>query len=142
MEVKINVEESRFKDVLENELEAFSREELHSIIENAMKEYLMNDEMLQKIFLGKQENWNGTYSFYPSELMKKTIEKIDISPVFKELQNKIISYFTQEENVKNAARDIFAQLIQRGVSRWMMEDENFLRDVTIHVNNAISGSNR
>ena len=49
MKIEINIDETRFKDVLDKELEAFSKEELHDIIAKGMHEYIVNDEIMKSL---------------------------------------------------------------------------------------------
>ena len=45
MELKINIDETMFKEVIEKELNAFSKEELRDIIRDCIAEALKNNEI-------------------------------------------------------------------------------------------------
>ena len=46
MEVKININETKLQEILEKEMGAFTQEELHSIMKDALKEYFSKEEVL------------------------------------------------------------------------------------------------
>ena len=112
MEIKINVDETRFKDVLENELNAFSKEELHEIIRECIVEALHNDNNLKKIFIEEGD------SFYrkskPSEVMIQAAKSIDLSPAYKEIQDKMIN--TLKENYHELLEKVMLSMIVNGLA--------------------------
>lgn len=90
MELKINIDESRFKDVLEKELAAFSHEELHELIRECIATALRDNDALQKLFIQS----SSPYSYVrdePTALVRKAAESFDLSPAFAEIQEKMIS---------------------------------------------------
>ena len=62
MEIKINIDESKFQEVLEKELGAFTQEELHSIMKDAIREYLNKEEVLKNLINQKETNNWGVQS--------------------------------------------------------------------------------
>ena len=91
MEIKINVDETKFKDVVENELNAFSKEELHEIIRECIIEALRNDNVLRNIFITPSKDWYGNYKYEtPSQVMIEAAKSIDLSPAFTEIKDKMI----------------------------------------------------
>ena len=70
MEVKIVVDETKFKDVLENELEAFSKEEIHEIIRDCIIDTFKNPEFIERIFIHK-DYWGNSS---PSGLLENAVK--------------------------------------------------------------------
>lgn len=92
MEIKINVDETMFKDVLENELKAFSKEELHEIVRECIVEALRNDTMLKNIFITPEKDYWGNYQYSkPSEVMIEAARSIDLSPAYTEIKDEMIA---------------------------------------------------
>lgn len=104
MELKINVDETMFKEVIEKELEAFSKEELHEIIRNCIIEALKTDGMFKRLFV--EPNYSS-YSYckeQPTQLLRDAAKSIDLSPAYKEIQELMINdlknnYHKMLENV-------------------------------------------
>lgn len=113
MEIKINVDETKFKDVIENELNAFSKEELHEIIRECIVEALHNDGDLKSLFITKETN-----SYYsstkPSEVMIQAAKSIDLSPAYKEIQDKMIT--TLKENYHELLEKVMLSMIINGLT--------------------------
>lgn len=89
MELKINIDETMFKDVLEKELKAFSSEELHEIIRECIVEALRNDSTIKGLFVKPK-----MYSYSPDEptqVLFEAAKNIDLSPAYEEIKEKMIS---------------------------------------------------
>lgn len=89
MELKINIDETMFKDVIEKELKAFSSEELHEIIRECIVETLKTDDVIKGLFVKPK-----TYSYSsdePTQLLFEAAKSIDLSPACKEIQEKMIA---------------------------------------------------
>lgn len=92
MEIKINVDETMFKDVLENELKAFSKEELHEVVRECIVEALRNDTMLRNIFITPKKDYYGNYTYTePSQVMLEAARRIDLSPAYTEIKDEMIA---------------------------------------------------
>lgn len=89
MELKINIDETMFKDVIEKELKAFSREELHEIIRECIVEALKTDGTLKSLFVKPKR-----YSYDSDEatqLLFEAARNINLSPAYEEVQEMMIS---------------------------------------------------
>ncbi len=119
MEIKINVDETRFKDVLEKELEAFSKEELHEIVRECIVESLRNSEDLKSLFIVMRNN--GYYNVQePSEVMIEAAKSIDLSPAYKEIQDKMIS------TLKNNHHELLVSVLSKCIVNGLMNDGDFI----------------
>ena len=55
MELKIEIDETKFKDIIEKELNAFSQEELHDLLKQMIIEYMKNhQEEVMNLFIRKK----------------------------------------------------------------------------------------
>jgi hypothetical protein len=89
MELKINIDETMFKDVLEKELKAFSSEELHEIIRECIVEALKTDGTLRSLFIKPKR-----YSYESdeaSQVLFEAAKNIDLSPAYEEIQEMMIT---------------------------------------------------
>ena len=111
MEVKIVVDETKFKDVLENELAAFSKEELHEIIRDCIIDTFKNPEFIKSIFIRK-DHWGNPS---PSELLKNAVKNIDLSPAFKEVTDIMVEYL--KNNYKKVLENVMIKYMIDGIAR-------------------------
>lgn len=111
MEVKIVVDETKFKDVLENELKAFSREEIHEIILECIIDTFKKPEFIESIFIHK-DHW-GYPS--PSELLENAVKNIDLSPAFKEVTDIMVEYL--KNNHKKVLENVMMKYMIDGIAR-------------------------
>jgi len=139
MEVKINVEESRFKDVLDKELAAFNEDELHEILKSAMMEYLMNDETLKNVFLQKKySGWNNErFDYAAAPILEKMVSKVELEPIFEDVKKRVLEYMTSEEVIKGMATELFSKLVQNGVTNYLVCNQDFLSQMAYRISNII-----
>lgn len=115
MEIKINVDEVKFKDVIENELKAFSQEELHEIIRECIIEALHNDNTLKNIFITPEKDYWGNYKYEkPSEVMLAAARSIDLSPAYTEIKDKMIE--TLKKDYKKVLENAMLGMILNGIA--------------------------
>ena len=130
MELKINIDETMFKDVIEKELKAFSSEELHEIIRECIVEALKTDGMLKGLFVKPK-----TYSYSsdePTQVLFEAAKKIDLSPAYKEIQEIMITEL--KTNYKKLLENIMMKVMING----LCDDYNFknnLEDAMISIMN-------
>lgn len=106
MEIKINVDETMFKDIIDKELKAFSKEELHEITRECIIEVFRNDKNIVRLFLDTSD-WYGKDR--PSDLLVAAANKIDLSPAFKEIQEDMIS------TLKNNYKEVLEHAMLRAI---------------------------
>lgn len=115
MEIKINVDEVKFKDVIENELNAFSKEELHEIIRECIIEALHNDTVLKNIFITPEKDYWGNYKYEkPSQVMIDAARSIDLSPAYTEIKDKMIE--TLKKDYHSILENAMLGMILNGIS--------------------------
>jgi len=106
MEIKINVDETMFKDIIDKELKAFSKEELHEIARECIIEVFRNDKNIVRLFLDTSD-WSGRDR--PSYLLMSAANKIDLSPAFKEIQEDMIA------TLKNNYKEVLEHAMLRAI---------------------------
>lgn len=114
MELKIDIDETKFKEVIEKELGAFSSEEIHQIIRECIVESLHNDNTLKNLFITKKINSCGTETEEPSEVLIAAAKNIDLSPAYEEIQTKMID--TLKNNYQDLLEKVMLSMIIKGLS--------------------------
>ena len=132
MEIKINIDESKFQEVLEKELGAFTQEELHSIIKDAIREYLNKEEVLKNL-INRQETDHWGYGVKGTSTMEKFINNVDLSDVFAESKEKIKQIISDDETLKKAAVEILANLFKDRFMTAFTQDYRFLEALSNRV---------
>lgn len=88
MEIKINVDESMFKDVLDKELKALTPEQIHEIICKALETYLSKPDVMESLVFRKDSYYGNKY---PSEIMKETFKSIDLKTECTEVTSSVMT---------------------------------------------------
>lgn len=111
MELKINIDETMFADVIEKELKAFSSEELHEIVRECIVEALKTDGTLRSLFI-KPKRY-GYEQDAPSQVLIEAAKNINLSPVFEEIQEMMI--IELKTNYKKLLQDIMLNVMVDGL---------------------------
>lgn len=111
MEVRINIDETMFKEVIEKELNAFSKEELHSIVRDCLVETLKNNETLKGLFTKQRCNAYGKLEPEPTFLVVEAAKTMNLSPAFEDVQTMMI----------NELKNNYSDLLQRVMLKVMID---------------------
>ena len=132
MEVKINVDETQLKDILDKELIDLPKEVLQDVIVQSIKGYFEqnNYENVQKLFLNENKSYyQYNTSLTSTEFLNKLVKDCDYS----ELQSVVDEAI---KDVKENHRSIVCDLISGIITKGMFEDyqfkyhlENSVRDI-------------
>lgn len=138
MEIKINVDETKFKDVLEKELNAFSKEELHEIIRNCLVEYLRDNEIVKNLFVEEKKisYYSSSTEKVPSEVLIQAAKTFDLSPAVNEIGDLMIN--TLKNNHKEILEKLLLNLLVEGIANnyYMQEKlKTSVFDVMSRINN-------
>ena len=132
MEIKINIDESKFQEVLEKELGAFTQEELHSIMKDAIREYLNKEEVLKNL-IDRQETDRWGSPVRGTSTMDKFINNVDLSDVFAEPKEKIKQIISDDDTLKKAAVEILANLFKDRFMTAFTQDYRFIDELSDRV---------
>ena len=132
MEIKINIDESKFQEVLEKELGAFTQEELHSIMKDAIREYLNKEEVLKNL-INQQETDCWGCVIKGTSTMEKFINNVDLSDVFAEPKEKIKQIISENETLKKAAVEILANMFKDRFMTAFTQDYKFIEALSNRV---------
>ncbi len=130
MELKINIDETMFKDVLEKELKAFSSEELHEIIRECIVEALKTDGTLRSLFIKPKR-----YSYESdeaSQILFEAAKNINLSPAYEEIQEMMIAEL--KKNYDKLLQNVMLKTMVDG----LCNDWNFRSNLELAVNNVLT----
>lgn len=113
MELKINIDETMFKEVIEKELNAFSKEELHSIVRDCIVEALKDNKTLKALFTKPRYNVYGALESEPTNLVFEAARTIDLSPAFEDIQTIMINEL--KNNYSNLLQKVMLQFMVDGL---------------------------
>lgn len=126
----INVDDSLYKDFLEKEIYAFSKEEIHSIAKSVIEQILIEnkDKIIESLFLHKQYSaYSSRESYQPTELLRDAAKKsIDASPAFDEIKDEVAKYL--KENYKDIIVNCFIKMIADS----LVQNSHNLQDIIYH----------
>ena len=128
MEIKINIDESKFQEVLEKELGAFTQEELHTILGQAMKEYLNREDVI-KTYLEKTEVDRWGSPVRGTSTMEKLIQNVDLNDVFAEPKEKIKEIISEDSTLKNVAIELLANMFRDRFKSVFIQDYQFIEEL-------------
>ena len=132
MEIKININESKLQEILEKELGAFTQEELHSIMKDALKEYFSKEEILKNIVNQREiDRWGCVVK--GTSAMEKFVSNVDLSDVFAEPKEKIKQIISENETLKKAAVEILANMFKDRFMTAFTQDYKFIEALSNRV---------
>ena len=132
MEIKININESKLQEILEKELGAFTQEELHSIMKDALKEYFSKEEVLKNIINQREiDRWGCVVK--GTSAMEKFVSNVDLSDVFAEPKEKIKQIISENETLKRAAVEILANMFKDRFMTAFTQDYKFIEALSNRV---------
>jgi hypothetical protein len=122
MKLEINVDETMFKDILEKELEAFSKDELHEILKSCIIEFFKNNDNIKKMFLNEKyrtwgwgDNTHKEFEGYePTGLLNDIVKnKFDYKEPYDEVKDALLDFLKKEDTLKQIMKEMIAETFQR-----------------------------
>ena len=121
MELKINIDETQFKDVMEKELKALTPDQLAEIFKETIKQYLLSDNAaaIKNLFIDRNYSY-GSSSTKPTALTQKIVEKIDfkqeLDPVVQEIKNELLG------NSRNILESVMIKAMAKSIADCCMRE--------------------
>lgn len=112
MELTINIDETKFNELIQGELNNFTQQELHEICREGFMKCLSNVDTFKTLFVERDpSSYYNNYSekYHAKDLLKEAAKKVDLDPLFKDFQDQVIAYIKEhhENIIKELMRDIF-----------------------------------
>ena len=113
MKLEINLDESRFKDLVDEELENFSDEEIHDILGKAISQYVMDSDVIQRLFYVKKRDYYGneTNDFVPTSRLENMVNKLDVEDMLKDVKERVKEILNSDDIIKEMTEHMFYNFI-------------------------------
>ena len=121
MQLTINIDETMFKDVVEKELEAFSKEELHDIIKQCIVKFLVEGDTIKQLLVKEQSEQNRWYkSLEPTHLFEHVVKSMDFNDELKEVKEAFTKCIL--ENFQSIVTELIGNAIAKQLAdKWQSE---------------------
>ena len=123
MEININVDEVKFKEILQEELNAFSKEELHEICREGLIKCMSDPNTFKNLFTYNSDNQYYRNDTVANDILKRAAETVNMSNAFKEFEAKAIEYL--KENNRNIIEDMVFKIMREGLVNTMTNSYTF-----------------
>lgn len=120
MELTLNVDEKKFNDLIQGELDNFSEQEIHEICKEGFMKCLSNVDTFRSLFV-TQDGYYNRDSYHANDLLREAAKKVDLDPLFADFQKQVLEYLTEHHDdiIKQLMSDIFIA----GFSRYLYNSE-------------------
>lgn len=147
MKVEINLDETRFKDLIDSELEKFTDEEIHDILSKLINQYVMESDIIQRLFYNKKKDYYGkeTGELEPTYRLENIVKKVNMDSTLEKLEKNIQEVLDKDETISLLAENIFYRVISQRITDMIWNSNTLYQLVTSHANNLINnaiGNNR
>jgi hypothetical protein len=136
MEIKIQIDEEQFKELLEKEFNNLSKETLHSILMKSFKEALVaNDsKILKDLLMEKDDRYYSSYRdhYIPTNFTRSIINSATDTSKVQEIFDLMI------DDIKNNHREIMLQLFSSMVASSLADDWSFKEKLNCAIQNQIN----
>lgn len=113
MKIEINLDESRFKDLVDGELGKFSDEEIHDILGKAISQYVMDGDVIQRLFYTKKKDYYGreTNDFEPTSRLENIVNKLNAEDMLKGVKERVQEILNSDDFIKEMTENMFYNFI-------------------------------
>lgn len=137
MELTLNVDEKKFNDLIQGELDNFSKQEIHEICKEGFMKCLSNVDTFRSLFVTEDGYYNRD-SYHANDLLREAAKKVDLDPLFEDFQQQVLKYL--KENHDDIIKQLMSDIFIAGFSRYLYNSEfmNAMRETFNQELNAIS----
>lgn len=129
MDITIKIDdESRFKDIIENELGALTKEELHGAILEAVKKYFSDEKNVKSLFYNEETDRWGSKKTVKTEFFNRLIPDASVNEEeINMLRNKFEEILKNDKTVigiiKETWLEMFSQSIGNRLGVWQISKD-------------------
>ena len=136
MKIEINLDETRFKNLVDDELESFTREEIHDILQSAMEQYIMEKDVIGNIFYTKKRDWSGneTGEVEPTYRLNEIIKGLDMEPTLKRLKKDVEKVLQENGTIQRLAENVFYRFLSDRINEMIWQSSSLQNIVRINTN--------
>lgn len=124
MKIEINLDETRFKDLVDDELKNFTQKEIHDILQSAMEQYIMEKDVIGNIFYTKKRDWSGkeTGELEPTYRLSEIVKGLDMEPMLGRLKKDVEKVLEEDGTIQRLAENLFYRFISNRISEMIWQD--------------------
>lgn len=120
MELTLNVDEKKFNDLIQGELDNFSEQEIHEICKEGFMKCLSNVDTFRSLFVVK-DGYYDRDSYHANDLLREAAKKVDLDPLFTGFQQQVLKYL--EEHHDDIIKQLMSDIFMAGFSRYLYNSE-------------------
>lgn len=133
--------------MIDSELEKFTDEEIHDILSKLINQYVMESDIIQRLFYNKKTDYYGkeTGELEPTYRLENIVKKVNMDSTLEKLEKNIQEVLDKDETISLLAENIFYRVISQRITDMIWNSNTLYRLVTEHANNLINnaiGNNR
>lgn len=129
MEIVINVDNNKFQEVINKELEAFSKEELHELCRKGILTCLNNNDSIKELFTRQSQSYYDNYQ--ANEILRDAAKTVNFDELFNEVKEKIIDYV--KNNYNELVKEIVFDAFIKGLSSNVCNSSEFRNKVSTEI---------
>ena len=124
MEIKINLDESRFKGLVDEELGKFTDKEIHRILAKALEQYVVDEGIIGQLFFRKKTDYWGkeTGGFEPTPRLERLVGELNVSDVLEDIKAKAADILKEDDTVRGLLESVFYRMLSNRVSELMWDN--------------------
>ena len=113
MKLEINLDETRFKDLVEKELGTFTDAEIHDILGKAINQYVMDNDVIKRLFYVNKKDYYGreTGDIEPTSRLERIVGQVDMDGILGEVKGRIQEVLNKDDIIKQMAENLFYNFI-------------------------------
>jgi glutaredoxin 2 len=136
MKLEINLDESRFKDLVDEELGNFSDAEIHDILAKAISQYAMEKDVIQKLFYNKKRNYYGneTDELEATPRLERIVQNLDMEEVLGKLKKDIQDVLSEDDVIKRLAENLFYRFLSNKINEMLWNSSTLQSMVQVRAN--------
>ena len=141
MDIKITIPDNQFEDILKNEINSLTKEQLSEIVQNGIKEYMLSDDGKKLIvdkFLTKSTSYyssNTEIQPWIANMLKESLMTTSLSNDIKEVGDFMVSYL--KENHKKILENVFLNIIYQNVNNSLFNNSDFHHNMKCVINQVL-----
>ena len=141
MDIKITIPDNQFEDILKNEINSLTKEQLSVIVQNGIKEYMLSDDgkkLITNKFLTKSSSYYSSDTViqpWVENMLKESLMTTSLSNDIKEVGDFMVSYL--KENHKKILENMFLNIIYQNVNNSLFNNYDFQQNMKCAINQVL-----
>lgn len=113
MKLEINLDETRFKDLVEKELGTFTDAEIHDILGKAISQYVMENDVIKRLFYVNKRDYYGheTGDIEPTNRLESLVRELDVEGVLSGVKERIQEVLNEDDIIRRLTETLFYNFI-------------------------------